>query len=56
MAAMSAIRFNKSLSEYYQRLTESGKKKMVAITAVMRKMVLQLNAILRDGFILEYQQ
>ncbi|MCA1244585.1 IS110 family transposase, partial [Stappia stellulata] len=33
-----------------QRLVESGKKKLVALTAVMRKIVVILNARMRDEF------
>ncbi|MCA1244910.1 IS110 family transposase, partial [Stappia stellulata] len=32
------------------RLVESGKKKLVALTAVMRKIVVILNARMRDEF------
>ena len=36
------------LKDYYESLVNRGKKKMVAITACMRKIMAQLNAILRD--------
>lgn len=49
MAAMSARRHHKTLRPFYERLIENGKKKMVAITAVMRKLVTILNAIIRDA-------
>ena len=37
--AMTAIRYNKVLQEFYARLLGNGKSKMVAIVAVMRKML-----------------
>jgi transposase len=49
MAALSAIRHNKPIAEYYKRKVSEHKKKMVALVACMRKIVLHLNAILRDG-------
>lgn len=48
-AAMTAIRFNPEILKFYQKLLARGKKKMVAIVACMRKMIIHLNAILRDG-------
>src|ERR1700730_12322 len=47
MAALSASRFNPVLSEFYQRLLKAGKPKKVALTAVMRKLLICLNALLR---------
>ena len=49
MAAMSASRHHEKLRPFYQRLLQNGKKKMVAITAVMRKLVTIINAIVRDA-------
>lgn len=49
LAALSAIRFNDKIAEHYIKKQSEGKKKMVAITACMRKMVIHLNAIMRDG-------
>jgi transposase len=40
------------LGDYYASLLKREKKKMVAITALMRKIIVQLNAILRDGKII----
>ncbi|MCA1242057.1 transposase, partial [Stappia stellulata] len=50
MAALGAARSNGPLKPFYQRLVESGKKKLVALTAVMRKIVVILNARMRDEF------
>lgn len=49
MAALSAIRDRqKPLGAFYQRLTTAGKPFKVAITAVMRKLLTILNAMIRD--------
>jgi len=48
MAALSAKNYNPTLKEFYDRLIQKGKKKMVALTAVMRKMIVILNAKIRD--------
>lgn len=49
MAAVSAARCNPPLRAFYKRLLAAGKKPMVALTAVMRKLLTTLNAMLRDG-------
>ena len=49
MAALSASRCNPTLKRFYQRLTDAGKPKKLALTALMRKLLTILNAILRDG-------
>jgi transposase len=48
MAAMSAIRCNRTLKPFYQRLLAAGKPKMVALIAVARKILTILNAMLRE--------
>lgn len=48
MASLSAIRFDKKLREFYERLLARGKAKKVALVAVMRKMVVILNAMLES--------
>ena len=45
LAALSAIRYNDDLSRFYQRLRHKGKTGKVALVAVMRKLLLLLNAI-----------
>lgn len=47
MAALSAARHDPVLKRFYQRLIGNGKKKLVALTAVMRKIVVIANARLR---------
>ena len=48
MATLVATRHNPKIRAYYQRLVASGKKKMVALVAAMRKLLLILNAMIRD--------
>ena len=48
MPALTASRHNPVLKEFYQRLLKAGKLKKVALTAVMRKLLICLNALLRD--------
>ena len=45
LAALAAIRYNHDLRLFYQRLRHKGKKGKVAVVAVMRKLLLLLNAI-----------
>jgi transposase len=49
MAALSASRTNPAISAHYQRLLAAGKPKKVALVACMRKLLVILNAMLRDG-------
>ena len=49
MAMMSAIQCNPVFKATYERLLAAGKPKKVAIVACMRKMVVALNSMLRDG-------
>ena len=49
MAALNAIRTNPPIRAFYARLTAQGKPFKVAITACMRKLLVTLNAIKRDG-------
>ena len=48
MAALVAARFNPALRTFYQRLRAGGKPAKLALTAVARKLLVLLNAILRD--------
>jgi transposase len=48
LAAMSAIRHDRILRAFYQRLRAAGKLKMVALTAVMRKLIELLNRLLKN--------
>ena len=49
MCAVVAMRHNTHLADMAQRIIAKGRPKKVAITAVMRKLIVILNAILRDG-------
>jgi transposase len=48
MAAMAARNHNPALTAVYQRLVHNGKKPLVAITALMRKLII-INARVRDS-------
>ena len=48
MAALAAIRHNAILKTFYQRLRDHGKPAKVALTAVMRKLVVLLNRLLKN--------
>ena len=47
MATLTASRCNPSIRAFYKRLIDSGKRKMVALVACMRKLLVILNAILK---------
>lgn len=49
MPALVAVRFNADLKSKYDALRTAGKPPKVALTAVMRKLVILANALLRDG-------
>jgi transposase len=53
MAALSARKHNPALKAFYERLVANGKKPIVAVVAVMRKLVTYANATLRDQINLE---
>ncbi|REL29352.1 IS110 family transposase [Thalassotalea euphylliae] len=53
MAMLSAIQSNPVFKDTYQRLVGAGKPKKVAIIACIRKMVVILNSMLRDGVMWE---
>lgn len=48
MAALSAAKSNPVIRDFYQRLLANGKAKKVALTACMRKLLVMLNAMIRD--------
>lgn len=48
LAAMAARNSNSPLKAFYEQLVERGKKKKVALTALMRKIIVIANARLRD--------
>lgn len=48
MAALSASKTNPVIRDFYERLLANGKEKKVALTACMRKLLVILNAMIRD--------
>lgn len=48
MAALSAARYNPTIRQFHQRLIAAGKPPKVALTACMRKLLIILNAMIRD--------
>jgi transposase len=48
MATLVATKFNPTIRTFYQRLINAGKPKKLAITACMRKLLIILNAILKN--------
>ena len=49
MAMLTSIQHNPVIRQMFQRLVAAGKHKKLALTACMRKMIIILNAMLRDG-------
>ena len=49
MAALVAIRFNPAIKTFYERLIQKGKFKKVAITACMHKLLIFLNAMMKNN-------
>lgn len=48
IAALTAIRRGSPFQPFYERLTQRGRPKKVALVAVMRKLLVTLNAIVRE--------
>lgn len=48
MAAVTAIRCNDKIKSFYIQMVKRGKPKMVALIAAMRKLLLLLNAMMRE--------
>ena len=49
MAALSAVRHDPNLKAFYERLTKAGKPKLLALTAVARKLVVIADGILKSA-------
>jgi transposase len=49
MATLTALRHNPVIAAFYRRFVAAGRPGKLAVTAAMRKLLLILNAILRDG-------
>ncbi len=48
MAALNAVRRDRSFKAFYQKLRSAGKPAKLALIAVARKLLTTLNAMLRD--------
>lgn len=48
MPALVAVRFNAAMKDKYQAFIAAGKPPKVALTAIMRKLAILANALLRD--------
>ena len=55
MGTLAAIRGNAVIRAFYQRLVQAGKPRKVAITACMRKLLVILNTMLKNGTCWKYQ-
>ena len=49
MATLTSVQHNPIIRRFYQHLVSLGKHKKVALTACIRKIVIMLNAMVRDG-------
>lgn len=49
MSALVAVRNNAEFKSYYKNLRSRGKQHKVALVACMRKLIVSLNAMVRDG-------
>ncbi|MCP3970849.1 MAG: IS110 family transposase [Rhodobacteraceae bacterium] len=49
MAALAASRNRGPLAAFYARLVDAGKKPKVALTAVMRKLIILANTLIREN-------
>lgn len=49
MAALVAMRHNPQIKSFYERLCNAGKLKKVAITACMHKLLMIMNAMIKNG-------
>ena len=50
MAAVASVRANDVLKNYYKRLRKNGKTPKMALTAVMRKLLIFLNSLIAKDF------
>ncbi len=49
MATLVAVRFNPVIKAFYERLVSKGKLKKVALTACMHKLLIVLNAMMKNN-------
>jgi transposase len=55
MAALVGARYNKTFSEFYKKLVKSGKKPKVALGALMRKIIVILNVMIKKETVWNYK-
>jgi transposase len=48
MAAVAALRYNPTIKSFYDRLIDAGKPPKLALTACMRKILVTLNAMMKN--------
>lgn len=46
---MSARKYNPDMKTFYDRLVDKGKKKKLALTAVMRKLIILANTLITEN-------
>src|SRR6202020_2025669 len=49
MATLVAMRFNAQIKFFYERLCKAGKPKKVAMVACMRKLLIIMNAMIKNN-------
>ncbi|QDT28342.1 Transposase IS116/IS110/IS902 family protein [Gimesia panareensis] len=49
MPTVTALNHNPRIKAFYTRLVENGKPKMVALVAAMRKLLIILNTMVKEG-------
>jgi len=49
MAAQSAVRYNEDMRVVYERLVKKGKAKKIALVAVMRKLIVLINCLIKEN-------
>ena len=49
MSALSAIRFNTRITEFYNRLKDNGKQSTIAQVAVMRKLIIIAHSMYKNN-------
>ncbi|MEM6614227.1 MAG: hypothetical protein AAF652_18640 [Cyanobacteria bacterium P01_C01_bin.72] len=49
MATLVAVRFNPIIKAFYERLISKGKLKKIALTACMHKLLIILNAMMKQN-------
>ncbi|MFH1856056.1 MAG: transposase [Candidatus Omnitrophota bacterium] len=49
LVCLAVIQFNPTLKKFYNQLVSSGKAKMTALVATMRKLIVILNSMLKNN-------